>query len=371
MIWHARITLRLNMHISHGTLNSMDSQTELRTLDEYDLVRFQKEHPADRHKSPSWYKTRIDKADLKQLMQRRDLPALRDTVLLYGLLIATGSGAAMLGASWLAVPVWLFYGVLYGSAADSRWHEAGHGTAFKTGWMNDIVYQIACFMIMRNPVTWKYSHARHHTDTLIVGRDPEIALMKPPRAIHTLLNFFGIPDVIDAFKRMIIHLSGRMSPDEATYIPESHHKKAMMISHIWLAIYAGVITSCFLLESWLPVMLIGAPRLYGAWHFNMTGLIQHGGLDDNVTDHRLNTTTAYMNPVSRFIYLNMNYHVEHHMYPAVPYYNLPALHKLLKDDLPPPCRSIWAAYKEMVPILFRQLKGESVYLVRTLPVRQK
>ena len=35
----------LNMHISHGTLNSMDSQTELRTLDEYDLVRFQKEHP--------------------------------------------------------------------------------------------------------------------------------------------------------------------------------------------------------------------------------------------------------------------------------------------------------------------------------------
>ena len=81
MIWHARITLRLNMHISHGTLNSMDSQTELRTLDEYDLVRFQKEHPADRHKSPSWYKTRIDRADLKQLMQRRDLPALRDTVL--------------------------------------------------------------------------------------------------------------------------------------------------------------------------------------------------------------------------------------------------------------------------------------------------
>ena len=237
--------------------------------------------------------------------------------------------------------------------------------------MNDIVYQIACFMIMRNPVTWKYSHARHHTDTLIVGRDPEIALMKPPRAIHTLLNFFGIPDVIDAFKRMIIHLSGRMSPDEATYIPESHHKKAMMISHIWLAIYAGVITSCFLLESWLPVMLIGAPRLYGAWHFNMTGLIQHGGLDDNVTDHRLNTRTVYMNPVSRFIYLNMNYHVEHHMYPAVPYYNLPALHKLLKDDLPPPCRSIWAAYKEMVPILFRQLKGESVFLVRTLPVRQK
>jgi len=349
----------------------MDSKTILRPVEDYDLVRFRRSAPADRQISPGWYKTQIDKAALKQLMQRRDLPAVRDTLLLYGLLAATGGTAAMFGASLLAVPFWLCYGVLYGSAADSRWHEAGHGTAFKTGWMNEIVYQIACFMIMRNPVTWKYSHARHHTDTLIVGRDPEIALMRPPRAIHTILNFFGIPDVIDAIRRMAVHLTGRLSPDEATFIPESHHQKAIMISRIWLAIYAGVGASCILYQIWLPVMLIGTPRLYGAWHFNMTGLIQHGGLDDNVTDHRLNTRTVYMNPVSRFIYLNMNYHVEHHMFPAVPYYNLPALHALVKDDLPPPSKSIWAAYKEMLPILYRQLKGEPVYLVRTLPAGQK
>ena len=52
----------------------------------------------------------------------------------------------------------------------------------------------------------------------------------------------------------------------------------------------------------------------------MTGLLQHGGLADNVTDHRLNSRTVYMNPVSRFIYWNMNYHVEHHMFPMVPYH---------------------------------------------------
>ncbi len=46
--------------------------------------------------------------------------------------------------------------------------------------MNDAVYEIACFMIMRNPVTWRWSHTRHHTDTVIVGRDPEIAVMRPP-----------------------------------------------------------------------------------------------------------------------------------------------------------------------------------------------
>ena len=43
-------------------------------------------------------------------------------------------------------------------------------------------------------------------------------------------------------------------------------------------------------------MVIGLPRMYGAWHHVMTGLLQHGGLADNVTDHRLNSRTVYMNP---------------------------------------------------------------------------
>ena len=43
--------------------------------------------------------------------------------------------------------------------------------------MNDIVYEIASFMVMRNPVNWRWSHARHHTDTIIVGRDAEIGFM--------------------------------------------------------------------------------------------------------------------------------------------------------------------------------------------------
>ena len=40
--------------------------------------------------------------------------------------------------TWWCVPFFLVYGVLYGSSTDSRWHECGHGTAFKTRWMNDV-----------------------------------------------------------------------------------------------------------------------------------------------------------------------------------------------------------------------------------------
>ena len=62
------------------------------------------------------------------------------------------------------------------------------------------------------------------------------------------------------------------------------------------------------------------------------GLTQHAGLGENVLDHRLNTRTVYMNPVIRFLYWNMNYHVEHHMFPMVPYHRLAELHEEIKHD---------------------------------------
>ena len=333
----------------------------------YDLVAFAKRSPAEAQASPRWYRTDIDKKLLRSLMEKRDAPAIRDTVLLYILLVLAAASAVILMPSFWSLPFWAAYGVLYASAADSRWHECGHRTAFKTAWMNEIVYQIACFMIMRNPVTWKYSHARHHTDTIIPGRDFEIALMRPPKAVLTMLNFFGIPDIIDAFRRMAKHAGGRLAEDEATFIPAEQASRAMFISRIWLCIYGVVLVASLMMQSFVPLLLIGGPRLYGSWHFNMTGLLQHGGLDENVADFRLNTRTVYMNPISRFIYLNMNYHLEHHMYPAVPYYNLPKLHELLKHDVPAPTPSIWAGYKEMVPILLQQLQGKDVHLVRDIP----
>jgi fatty acid desaturase len=160
---------------------------------------------------------------------------------------------------------------------------------------------------------------------------------------------------------------GKLSPDEKSFIPESEWPKAVTAARWHLAIYAGAIALALALRSWLPLMLVGLPRLYGTWHMVLTGLLQHIGLADDVTDHRLNTRTVHINPVSRFIYWNMNYHVEHHMFPMVPYHALPRLHELIKDDLPAPNPSMWHAYREVWPVLLRQLRYEDFYLRRELP----
>lgn len=314
-----------------------------------------------------WYHTEVSRKDMKELMKREDGTAVRDTALWLGfMLLFAGLGIWFWGSLW-SVPFFLAYGVLYGSASDSRWHECSHGTAFRTPWMNTVVYQIACFMIMRNPVTWRWSHTRHHTDTVIVGRDPEIAVMRPPDLFRLVLNVFGIVDAWHAAIDMLRNAAGVMSAAEKTFVPESEQPKAIRAARIWVLIYAATVAAAVSTGSILPLMLIGLPRLYGAWHHVLTGLLQHGGLADNVIDHRLNSRTVYMNPVSRFIYWNMNYHVEHHMFPMVPYHALPKLHAMIKHDLPAPNPSMLHGYREMLPAFIRQLRNEDYFLRRELP----
>ena len=321
--------------------------------------------------SAEWYHTDVPRKTMKELMKRSDMPAIRDTIIWLGSMLVLAIIAVWLWPSWWSAPFFLAYGVLYGSATDSRWHECGHGTAFRTQWMNDVVYQIACFMIMRNPTVWRWSHTRHHTDTYIVGRDPEIALMRPPVLFKAFLNFFGILDAWSAMKDMVINAVGVVSDEQKTFIPASEQPKVIFVARIWFAIYAATIALALWMGSILPLMFVGLPRLYGAWHHVMTGLLQHGGLADNVTDHRLNSRTVYMNPISRFIYWNMNYHIEHHMFPMVPYHALPKLHALIKNDLPPPSPSIAAGYREMWPAVKRQLRYEDYFLMRELPPTAK
>jgi fatty acid desaturase len=162
---------------------------------------------------------------------------------------------------------------------------------------------------------------------------------------------------------MVRNALGRLSADEQDYIPPAEAPKVFRIARIWLGIYGATAAACIATGSILPAMLIGLPRIYGAWHHLWTGLTQHAGLAEDVLDHRLNSRTVYINRVSRFVYWNMNYHVEHHMFPLVPYYRLPELHAEIRADCPAPYPSMWAAYKEIVPTILRQL-GDPCHCVR-------
>jgi MocE subfamily Rieske [2Fe-2S] domain protein len=315
----------------------------------------------------TWYASPVPKEKMRELLQRRDGPAIRDAVLWFALLIGFGTWAYLLWPSpWCIIPFAL-YSVLYASTSDARWHEAGHGTAFKTDWMNNTLYEIASFMVLRESTPWRWSHTRHHSDTIIVGRDPEIAVPRPPDLKVIIMAFFNIKVFPKYAHNVALHCLGRMTPEELTFIPEFEHHKVFVAARIYALIYAGVIGLSIYTRSILPLLFIGLPNLYGAWLMVTYGLTQHAGLAENVLDHRLNCRTVYMNPINRFLYLNMNYHVEHHMFPLVPYHNLPKLHALVKADMPTPYNGLLEAYREIIPTILRQIKDPGYHVKRKLP----
>ena len=95
--------------------------------------------------------------------------------------------------------------------------------------------------------------------------------------------------------------------------------------------------------------------------------LQHVGLAENVWDHRLNTRSLQLNPFLSFLFMNMENHIEHHLYPLVPFHALPKLHKRLENQLPHPYKSLWAGSRELWPVLFKQRKDINVYIDRKLP----
>ena len=195
--------------------------------------------------SAEWYRCPVPRADLKKLMKRRDLPALRDTAIWLGLLALTGALAyAFREPAWLAVLFFAAYGVLYASAGEARWHECSHGTPFKTRWMNEALFQLTAFLALRNPVVSRWSHARHHTDTYIIGLDPEITSFRPPDILRQLAAYFGLLEFPLALKSMLRQAMGRLDEAERVYVPESEQPQIQRTAIIWTLIFVGVIAMC-------------------------------------------------------------------------------------------------------------------------------
>src|ERR1700684_2719238 len=188
-----------------------------------------------------WYQCAVPRETMRKLLERRDGPAIRDTILWFALILGFGWLTYLLWGTGGALLPYAAYAVLYASTSDSRWHESGHGTAFRTDWMNNVLYEIASFMVMRESIVWRWSHTRHPSDTMIVGRDPEIVVPRPPSMRTILLSFFNLGAYPSYFRKILTHSLGRMTAEEKTFIPATEFRKVFSRARIYVALYAVVI----------------------------------------------------------------------------------------------------------------------------------
>lgn len=141
----------------------------------------------DRHE---WYESKIPRKEFRKLLKRDNYHGLINFGLWFFLLGATGYLAYEMIGSWLMIPAFILYGVIYNSN-NSRWHECSHGTAFKTQWLNDFFYWLCGSMEFYDNINFRYSHTRHHSYTIISPIDPEEITPRPPTLLPLVLNFFS------------------------------------------------------------------------------------------------------------------------------------------------------------------------------------
>ena len=312
-----------------------------------------------------WFTPTVARSDLKRLMRRADSPAIWNFVLWIGLMVLiAGLTIATWGSAW-----GIFWLIVYSTvhqSATARQHELGHGTPFRTRWLNDALFHFSSFITLSEGLYYRWRHSRHHTHTIIVGKDPEIQSPRPPRPVLLVVNIFNLSTVVASLRDLAQRASGNLGSGER-FVPSPERGKVIWAARIYLLLIALIAATSLLAWSWLPVLLTIGPRVIGAPLYAFLHFTQHAGLSEDVYDHRLNSRTVLMNPVLRFLYLNMNFHMEHHMFPMVPYYRLPALHRLIRHECPPPKIGLVDAYREIVPALLRQTRDPSHFIRPTLP----
>lgn len=91
-----------------------------------------------------------------QVMRRNDAIVRRSYALRTALLTAAGALAFLSIGAWAAAPAaFLVHGVLYGSCAESRFHECLHGTPFRSRAVNGFSLVVLGFMSFKNPRVWR------------------------------------------------------------------------------------------------------------------------------------------------------------------------------------------------------------------------
>ncbi len=324
----------------------------------------------------NWYRCQIDKESLRELTRRSDLRAFLQVIPQLALFVAT---------TWLALHSyhhWPWYVTvatvfLHGTFAGflgmaGPGHELSHRTPFKTRSLNEFFIRIFCFLSWSNFVIFRVSHTKHHAVTVHEDYDGEVVLPAKLKASSWLYALTCNPLApINAIRNNWKLARGKIEGEWLTFLfPEGDTQSRREIANWSRMVLAGhaLLAVLFIsLGAWFLIPLVSFGWMFAGWLAMLVGFPQHAGLSPNVNDFRLSCRTFMLNPIARFFYWNMNYHIEHHMYAAVPFYNLPRLRRLIEHDLPPANDGILATWREILAILRRQKTDPDYVHIPALP----
>ncbi len=216
-------------------------------------------------------------------------------------------------------------------------HDAAHYRLYKARWLNDLVGRAVATPVGISVCSYRIVHRLHHNH-LYGKQDPDIPLCAGyPRgraylikklfkdlfgatALKNISYFFGRPATNSETNEQ-----GKPLDDTSPALKKAadQDRWTIVLFHIAapiIAFYSGYLLEYAIL--WvLPFLTFLQPIL------RLRAICEHGAVpskDSPLLASRTNLAPAWI----RFLLFphHVNYHIEHHLYPSIPHYNLPRCH---------------------------------------------
>jgi fatty acid desaturase len=192
--------------------------------------------------------------------------------------------------------------------------------------LNDAVGWVAGLLSFYNSTYYRYYHSWHHRYTQDPARDPELMF---PRAGSRAAYLREISTIGFWYRRTVDYLWLAFGLARLPFLPDRARRAVAVSVSCQLSIYAaalGAVAAGFT----APLYFFFLPSLL-AMPFMRAYLIAEHTLCSRDQNFLTNTrTTLTVFPI-RLLMWNMPFHAEHHLFPAVPFHRLPALHEAIGD----------------------------------------
>jgi fatty acid desaturase len=250
----------------------------------------------------------------------------------------------------VAVPVFALGVVVLGGrhlALAILHHEAAHRSLFETQWLNELVGDWVCARPIWNDLKkYRAHHFAHHRRTNQPD-DPDLSLIEPFPTTRASVarklarDLFGLTGLKYLVGRILMdtELVKWTVANDAVWLPRRGRRWwSYPVTFFRNATGALVVNALLLGACWAS----GHTWLYAVWvlsyvtpfplFLRIRSLAEHA-CTEMTTDMFLNTRTTRAGLIARATVapVRVNYHVEHHVLPGVPYFRLPLMHRMLRE----------------------------------------
>lgn len=238
-------------------------------------------------------------------------------------------------------------------------HEASHNLLFQSPTVNRWLGLLCGLPVLVSVTGFRTNHAFHHARRGSYGESSE--WKAPPRVDATSVPKYLLSIILGAYGFLTA-----LPVIAITHAQGATRRKTLTEYTLIIGVYVFVF-SAFPTEAILKLWFL--PMILAAHLTEFRAVAEHG------LTTRGNVFTATRTVVSNrfvsFVMCNINYHLEHHLFPGVPWYNLPKVHRLLQDEYRRAGSSIYPSYRKFFVDLFKVIWRGLLPNARLIPVEAR